>query len=1130
MAASTSSFVGMGERPGIPPVTGLPRLSARIGKYEVEAEIGQSASVKVFRALDRDTGRPVTLKVLTDVEDRTMVERFRREIAAASGLRNRNFIAIYELGEHVGLPFAAMQHLDGDDLRRILQTHRSLTLLQKMLIMWQVAEGVQTAYRGGLSYVGVRPSAIVLSADGNITIQDFGIVRLGGLDADDAALYLAPEELTGGEVPDELCDIFAWGTVYYELLTGNHPFRIGNPGDLSIDVLHHEPARLRELAPDCPEALERLVHRALEKQRELRYQSLDDVRFDAEPILRDLKRGRAAVLSREARRLMDAQNLDEAQAVLREALELDPDNQTAHRLRNAAQDQLQRRRVQPRVQTLLREAEEEAAAHRFARAAEILKAALRLDNTNGEVKSRLEQVLVRLAQIQKCAQLVAEGRRLLEQRNLAEAHERATAALEVDPYHAEAAKLIEAIGEAILREEADAKIGAQLAKAKSLLLLQSFDEALSILEDLRAEFPDSAVVEHWLAHVAEHKKEAALRRVTDEAQWLAGQDRPDLAVQLLREKLAELPGEPQIVTQLADLEKTLPGWQQRRFVQDAVTRSTGLEQAQQWAVALTVLEEALETVPESIELLQAAERLRALLRDQEVHKKLARRLDAIDQKMSLGAWPQAIPLIESALVEFPDAPELRALLAEAQSGLKRSECEAAAAEVRRCLSDGETEQAEATLRTAIDLLGEEPALRELLEELEADKRYREEWRMAQILFGRRQLKEAEQILSRLAAQKRPEAQALLETVRQARSASEEEDFYNRGREKALKLIQQQQLEQAADLLRNLLSLFPGDAILERDLQSVQSLRAPEAAAAPVVEKPVPIEEPLQKEPAYRTVAAPLPARPPLSDAQKRYVLIGLIALLVMAVGVIVARSRRPASLPAKASVSTPAPQKAPAKADAPAATTKAAFAESRQPAVPVPAPSQPAQAVAKPATESKAAADKSVAENKPAPAQAAAPKPFDPPRVQTSRSVALAIAPGPAISVSDRNVASLPVSALPPPTIPAPPAAPRVVVPDPGPAPRPSGGRVVPAKLISRPTPSMPALARTRGVYGTVKLTGTVDTHGNLTNVKVLSGNPILTNVAKDAVMQWRYQPATLNGEPTEAPVDIQIEFEQTRN
>ena len=1109
MAASTSSFIGTGQRPGVVPGNGIPngpaRASARIGKYEVEAEIGESASVKVFRAFDRDTGRPVTLKVLTDVADRALVERFRREIAAAAGLRNRSFVAIYELGEHVGLPFAATEHLDSGDLRLVLQTQRSLTVLQKMLIMWQVADGLEAAYRGGLSYAGIRPSGIAVANDGRVTIQDFGVVRLSGIDTDDGALYQAPEELAGAALPDELCDIFAWGTIYYELLTGNHPFLAADSTEIRSGLFDQEPARLRELAPDCPEALERLIHRTLEKQRELRYQSLDDVRFDAEPILRDLKRSRAAVLAREARRLMDAQNLDEAQGILREVLELDPDNQTAHRLRSAAQEMLQRRRVQPRVQTLLVEAEEEFATRHFQRAAEILKAAVRLDNTHQEAKARLEEVLVRLAQDQKCAQLVAEGRRLLEQRNLTEAENRAAAALDLDPYYADAAMLIDAIFEATRREEADAKIEQQLAKAKSLLLLESFDEALGTLEDLRAEFSDSAVVEHWLSHVREQKKEAAIRRLVEEAQWLVEQDRPDLAAQLLREKLPEFPDEVELIERLAAIERTLPDWEERRFIHEALSRSESLEQAQQWPVALTVLEEALETCPDSAELHEAAERLRTVLRDQEVQKKLARRIDTIVQKMTASAWTQAIPLIESALVEFPNEPELESSLAKARASLKRSECEAAAAEIRRCLADGDTDQAGSILRTAIEVLGDDPILRESQQELEANKKYREEWRTAQILFGRRQLKEAEQILTRLAAQKRPEAQALLDSVREARSATEEEDFYNRGREKALKLIQQGQLEQGADLLRNLLSLFPGDAILERDLQSVGHVRAPEA--------PVTVPEPTPRIEPEAAAEGPAPAPWLTAAAHGRWAAIGLVGVLLLIVaGIAILRPARHTAPPTNGAISKPAPPLAPAapQASRPAAQ---AVAPQLQPKG-TKAEATPSEPVTHP---EKASAE--IASAAPAPTPT---KPFQLPPVAATRATAPQIAPPPSATVAASAAASLPFNVLPSPAAPAPPVR---VVPDPGPARRELGGRLTQPKLIQRPVPVMPAIAKAQGMYGTVRIAATVDTKGKVTNVKVLSGNPVLAAAAKDAVLQARYEPATLNGQPTESPVEIQIVF-----
>jgi hypothetical protein len=110
----------------------------------------------------------------------------------------------------------------------------------------------------------------------------------------------------------------------------------------------------------------------------------------------------------------------------------------------------------------------------------------------------------------------------------------------------------------------------------------------------------------------------------------------------------------------------------------------------------------------------------------------------------------------------------------------------------------------------------------LRKELQSGREYRETLRTAQILFGRRQLREAERILSKLVDENRPEAQALLDALKGARADADEENFCERGREKALELIQQRQFAQAADLLRNLLALFPGDSILERDLVVAQN--------------------------------------------------------------------------------------------------------------------------------------------------------------------------------------------------------------------------------------------------------------------------------------------------------------------
>jgi serine/threonine-protein kinase len=373
-------------------------LPSRIGKYDVRGEIGKGTLVKVFRAQDTDIGRPVILKILAGSRDRRLIELFRREVMAAARLRHRNLITIYELGEHAGMPFAAMQDPEGCELRTSMAPG-ALTLLQKAGIMSQVAEGLQTAHQGGLAYVGVRPSGILLTGDRSVLIQDFSIVRLITEEQDEDVSYAAPEELKNGALPDALCDIFSFGVIYYELLAGVHPFRNGAP-----------PA-LREAAPDCPEALERIIHRAMEPSRERRYQSVEQLLDDAEPILCELKRTRAAALLVDARRMQRSGEIEQAQGIVREMLELDPANRKAREMQAALRAEQQRRILEERLRTLFKEADEEAAARRFARAVEILHTAAQLEGAPPEAARRLDDMCARLERSQNAAELLAEARR-----------------------------------------------------------------------------------------------------------------------------------------------------------------------------------------------------------------------------------------------------------------------------------------------------------------------------------------------------------------------------------------------------------------------------------------------------------------------------------------------------------------------------------------------------------------------------------------------------------------------------------------------------------------------------------------------------------------------------------------------
>jgi TonB family protein len=881
----------------------------------------------------------VTLKLLADVTDKRRGDRFRREVACVAKLRHPNVVAVYELGEHVGLPFAAIEHLGDHDLSAAIRSQQQLTLLQKLLTVSQVVDGVRAVHRCGLAHLGLRPSAIALDSDGSATIHEFGVVRLSGGERDDVGRYAAPEEFTTGFVADSLCDVFAFGVVCYEFLTGGHPFRGDGASETMISILHREPSPLRDLVPECPEALERLVHRSLEKRRDLRYQNFDDIRDETALIVQEVKRSQANTLWTDSRRMVGEPESDKPQRVTREPLQFPSDHDNGQPMGTELRGLLQTRTARSRVEGLWRRADEEASARRFSRAVEILRSALQLDTDSPETRDRLDRMTEQLEQVERAAQLVAEAQSLVDNQSFNEAHDKVLEALERDSQSEEANQLLTVITGAIERREREAKVEKELEKAKSLLLLESFEPALAILAALRAESPDPWLIDQWIAHVQAQQREshrqsrvqdvaretesllaqqrysdaaalldaadrefpdawlltdlrtrtrealenseaiskvlaqsvqlrqdeqfeealgvldaalrtypaetalvtarreleaqqqnskqaAAVRQALDEVQWLLDQDRPDLAVRFLRERSAVAANDPRLASRLDDIEKSLPEWEQRRFlhvIQDyCLSRVAALEQLEQWPVALTVLDEALVACPASGEMMEAAERLRRRLQDQEKRKKVARRVEAIEQKIAAKAWTDALSLIESAHKDFPGEPQLEALTEKVHQARRRADLDTTVSEVRLHLTEGETDQADQVLRKAMKSRTSEPTLLALQDELSASKKYRDEWRKAQVLVGRRQFAEAEQMLVRLVAPDRPEVRILLDMVREARSASDEKDFYRGRREEALRLLQQGSREQAVELLHKLLVLYPQDPVLEKDLQSVHS--------------------------------------------------------------------------------------------------------------------------------------------------------------------------------------------------------------------------------------------------------------------------------------------------------------------
>src|SRR5690349_18743427 len=150
-------------------------MPANIGRYEIKTELGRGGIGRAYRDWDPTVGRMVAIKTLTAGGDPELLQRFRNEAGAAGKLRHRNIVIIHDFGEQDGEPFIVMELLDGEDLHKVMHMQRPLTLLQKMQIMEQVAEGLDHAHRNGVVHRDVKPANMMLLPDYTVKLMDFGI-------------------------------------------------------------------------------------------------------------------------------------------------------------------------------------------------------------------------------------------------------------------------------------------------------------------------------------------------------------------------------------------------------------------------------------------------------------------------------------------------------------------------------------------------------------------------------------------------------------------------------------------------------------------------------------------------------------------------------------------------------------------------------------------------------------------------------------------------------------------------------------------------------------------------------------------------------------------------------------------
>jgi eukaryotic-like serine/threonine-protein kinase len=809
----------------------------KIGKYRITAQIGRGGFGRVYRAYDPTVGREVAIKVLTDAgeEQAAMVARFRVEASAAGGLQHKNIVTIFEYGEHEGVPYLVMEYLNGQDLHDVLKKGHSLTLLDKLSIMSQVAEGLNHAHVHGVVHRDVKPANIMVLKDGGVKIMDFGIARMvrdhGARLTQTGMLmgtvpYMAPEQFAGDRV-DHITDIFAYGVIFYEVLTGTHPFR---PPDAALsqvmfNIATLDPPPVSSIVSGCPIALDSILARILHKEREQRYHSLEDVLIDLAPNQMDLQAAFAEEHLQLASRLLDGGQVDEARSIIRDVLRRDPSNRAARQLRDSLQGHA-KRQSRERSRSLAEAGRREIEAGNYPEAMRLLEEAHRLDTTNTDASVLLEQARDAIERHKRAANLLAQAKIKHAADDLTGAYQSAVEALSLTPDSEPASALLANIRREIEERNRRRRLKEDADRVRDLVGANSFDEALAILDQLQTAYPDSRTLrqlQHEVRAKLDQRRREQLQREVAQVRQAISEGRHGEAASMLERLARDHTQDTEVHALQAHVQKQIEEKKKADRINGALARAEKSTRALQFDQARDHVDSALKTDPSEPALRAMLDWIDAAERHQGVRSAIGQ----AEQLASRKEFPAALECLDRAIARWGEEglASVRTRVDSERQRHERSVEVANAARGARQLLDRDNPQAAVdSLRAALASHPDEAELSSLLATAEAS------------LAAKRKAEKIGAVTERAESLLKTNAfDRAIEEIEEGRRQFPEEPELDRLREKVRtahlvacragvsSLLDGGRFQAAIEAVESALGLFPADAAL-------QNMRAAAGAA------------------------------------------------------------------------------------------------------------------------------------------------------------------------------------------------------------------------------------------------------------------------------------------------------------
>jgi serine/threonine protein kinase len=749
---------------------------------------------EVYKARDSVINRTVALKTITNnlANNTDLLERFYQEARAAGTLQHPNIVTIFELNKEGETPYIAMEFLEGESLEKLIARKAPLTISEKLGYIVPVCRALDYAHKRGIVHRDVKPANIVVSSDGLVKVVDFGIARLvdGGLTQTNMLIgtiaYMSPQQIQGDRA-DERSDIWAMGVTCWELVAGERPFNGDNHAALMMKIISGEPPPLSEKDPASPADLDAVVARMMNKDIAERFQTMEEVLLELEPVWRRIQLGTVSQLIESGKTLLESQDLLRAQRVLREALQIESSNPEARTLLERTNAAIRRSQILPKLHERIERGGQLLASGLPQEARAEAEAALKIDSSFAPAKSLLAGVQA----ANDYARLVGDGLRIAKQflasGAILDADQKLETVLSLDPQNKTALELREHVREEVERRQKRQSLAESIKRVRELWTEQRYDECLGMLRGLDAQFPGDAEVLHLRDAVLQDQQEQEKSARLAEARKLVAKQHFDGALSILS-GLVELHPEDSGIKSFRSLVlQQKEGEARQKQTNTELQRLRALLESGKYEEAATRGEALLRESPQDFELREVVKFAREELSQNARKQGFEELIAGINKQMFAHQFGDAINTAERGLLEFPGNSELKGLLDSAKLEQKdqegRERLEGHIREIEALIHKDELTEAIDMARQTLMTVGPSSAVTKLLKTAEIEYKSRAKQKdqnlglvTLQTLIANDRLAEAksaiqESIRSELFEPSDPRIATLSETIAEKESAN-----------------------------------------------------------------------------------------------------------------------------------------------------------------------------------------------------------------------------------------------------------------------------------------------------------------------------------------------------------------------